>query len=241
MRRRGLLALIAAALLASSAVGQTRDDQLKVCGGLGGEAPDARVKACSAAIARGQESNDRLAALFFNRGNAYVALGQPWQAIADYDQVIRLKPTSPIAFTNRGSVFHRLGQYDHAIKDFDQALTLSPNDALALNDRCLDLAIVGNLPEAAGDCERALELAPHATEVLGSRGLLNLKAGRSQAALSDYDQALAGGKPVAGWLFGRGVAKTRLGDKAGGDADIAAAKRLEPDIAQQYARYGVRL
>jgi tetratricopeptide (TPR) repeat protein len=155
--------------------------------------------------------------------------------------VIRLKPTLPIAFTNRGSVFHRLGQYDRAIRDFDQALTLSPHDALALNDRCLDLAIVGKLTEAAADCEQALTLTPNATEVLGSRALINLKAGRAQAALSDYDHALAGRKPVAGWLFGRGVAKTRLGDKAGGEADIAAAKRLEPDIARQYARYGVRL
>src|SRR5215472_14340746 len=141
-------ALIAAALLTSGAAAPTRDEQLRACAGLGGEMSDARVKACSAVIAGGRESNDRLAAVFFNRGNAYVALGQPWQAIADYDQVIRLKPISPIAFTNRGSVFHSLGQYDHAIQDFDQALTLSPNDALALNDRCLDLAIVGQLSEA---------------------------------------------------------------------------------------------
>jgi tetratricopeptide (TPR) repeat protein len=241
MRLRGLSALIVVILLASSAMAQTRDEQLRACGGLGGEAPEARVKACSAVIASGQESNERLAAVFFDRGNAHVALGQPREAIADYDQVLRLKPTSPIAFTNRGSVFHRLGQYDRAIRDFDQALTLSPNDALALNDRCLDLAIVGKLGEAAADCERALALAPNASEVLGSRALINLKAGRAQAALSDYDHALAGGKRVAGWLFGRGIAKTKLGDKAGGDADIAAAKRLEPDIVKQYARYGVRL
>ena len=68
-----------------------------------------------------------------------------------------------------------------------------------------------------------------------------MKAGRSQAALADYDHALAASAPVAGWLFGRGVAKTRLGDRTGGSADIAAAQRLEPDIARQYERYGVRL
>jgi tetratricopeptide (TPR) repeat protein len=241
MRPHGFPALIVAVLLASNAPAQTRDEQLRICGGLGSETPDARVNACSSVIAGGQLSNDRLAAVFFNRGNAYVALGQLRQAIADYDQVIRLKPTSAIAFTNRGSVFHRLGEYDRAIRDFDQALTLSPNDALALNDRCLDLAIVGKLGEAAADCDQALTLAPNAAEVMGSRALINLKSGRTQAALTDYDHALASGKPVAGWLFGRGIAKIRLGDKAGVDADIAAAKRLEPDIAKQYARYGVRL
>jgi tetratricopeptide (TPR) repeat protein len=231
--------LVLAALLASSASAQTRDEHLRACAGLGGEDPDARIKACSAVVAGGQEGNDRLAAVFFNRGNAYVAMHQLWRAIADYDQVIRLKPASPIAFTNRGSVFHRLGQYERAIQDFDQAVTLSPEDALT--DRCLDLAIVGSLSQALVDCEHALALRPNSAATLGSRALANLKAGHPQAALSDYDHALAASAPVAGWLFGRGVAKTQLGDKTGGSADIAAAQRLEPDIARQYARYGVKL
>ena len=230
-----------AMLTASSAGAQTRDELLRACAGIDREGPEVQVKACSAVIAGGQEDNDRLAAAFFNRGNAYVALRQLGHAIADYGQVIRLKPASPIAFTNRGSVFHRLGQYDRAIQDFDQAVTLGPEDALALADRCLDLAIVGALTQALADCEHALAVRPDNAATFGSRALVHLKAGRSQAALTDYDRALAASAPVAGWLFGRGVAKTRLGDKAGGSADIAAAQRLEPDIARQYARYGVRL
>jgi len=228
-------------LLASAVRAQTREEQLRGCAGLEGETPEARAKACSTVIAAGEEGNDRLAAAFFNRANAYVAMRQLWGAIADYDQVIRLKPASPIAFTNRGSVFHRLGQYDRAIQDFDQAITLRPDDALALSNRCLDLAILGKLREALEDCEQALVLRPNNAATLGSRALVNLKAGRPRAALSDYDLALAASAPVAGWLFGRGVAKTQLGDRAGGTADIAEAERLEPNIAKQYARYGVRL
>ncbi len=40
-------------------------------------------------------------------------------------------------------------------------------------------------------------------------------------------------------LYGRGVAKRRKGDVAGGDADIAAAKALRPDVADPLATWGV--
>jgi hypothetical protein len=36
------------------------------------------------------------------------------------------------------------------------------------------------------------------------------------------------------------VAKLRSGDRAGGEADIAAAKAIKVDIAEVYAGYGVK-
>ena len=41
-------------------------------------------------------------------------------------------------------------------------------------------------------------------------------------------------------LFGRGIARLRGGDRAGGDAGIAAASTLDSGIAERYARHGVR-
>ena len=43
----------------------------------------------------------------------------------------------------------------------------------------------------------------------------------------------------AGSLYGRGLAKQKKGDTAGGDADIAASKVLQADIAEALARDGV--
>jgi hypothetical protein len=45
---------------------------------------------------------------------------------------------------------------------------------------------------------------------------------------------------MASSLYGRGLAKRRRGDDAGGEADIAAARRLNLDIAVGHAGYGVR-
>jgi hypothetical protein len=41
-------------------------------------------------------------------------------------------------------------------------------------------------------------------------------------------------------LFVRGLAKRRLGDRAGGDADVAAAKAMDAGVARTIADYGVR-
>ena len=39
--------------------------------------------------------------------------------------------------------------------------------------------------------------------------------------------------------YGRGLAKVKTGDKAGGEADILTAKGLQPNVAEEFARYGV--
>jgi len=41
-------------------------------------------------------------------------------------------------------------------------------------------------------------------------------------------------------MYGRGVAKMRKGDAAGGGADVRAAKALRPDIAEEFAGYGIQ-
>jgi hypothetical protein len=43
----------------------------------------------------------------------------------------------------------------------------------------------------------------------------------------------------AGSLYGRGMAKLKTGDTVGGNVDIAAAKAIKPEIAEEYAGYGV--
>jgi hypothetical protein len=45
-------------------------------------------------------------------------------------------------------------------------------------------------------------------------------------------------KPVL--LYGRGLAKQKKGDLAGGDADIAAAKAKRVSVAEEFVRYGVK-
>jgi tetratricopeptide (TPR) repeat protein len=75
----------------------------------------------------------------------------------------------------------------------------------------------------------------------GSRYLcVSRKLGQFDKALADYDVALTKNPKNADWLYGRGVTKLRKGDTTDGNADIAGAKIIKADVAEEYARYGIK-
>ena len=62
----------------------------------------------------------------------------------------------------------------------------------------------------------------------------------SHTSIADYDGALKIDPNYANSLYGRGIAKLKKGDNSGGNSDIESAKAIQPDIAEDFARYGVR-
>jgi tetratricopeptide (TPR) repeat protein len=182
--------------------------------------------------------NGKLASIYNNRGVAYDRKGEFDRAIQDYEQAIKLKP-SPEAFFNRGNAHLAKAQYDHAIDDYNQAIRLKADFGPAYDNRCWARAVVGILKQALADCSIALRLMPGNTSTYDSRGFIFLKMGQPDAAVSSYDAALRLDPKLAFAMYGRGLAKLRNEDPAG-EADIAAAKTLQADIAQEYLRYGIQ-
>jgi hypothetical protein len=62
--------------------------------------------------------------------------------------------------------------------------------------------------------------------------------GQWQAAIADYSSSLRLQPNLASSLYGRGLAKRKMGDNTGGRADVAAAIAIQADIAGTFARYG---
>ncbi len=58
------------------------------------------------------------------------------------------------------------------------------------------------------------------------------------AALADYNAALALNPSKASSLYGRGIARQILGDAAA-DADLAAAKAMQPGIDEQFSKWDI--
>ena len=63
---------------------------------------------------------------------------------------------------------------------------------------------------------------------------------RADAAIDDFSSALRFDPKLASALYGRGLARLRNGDKAGGDADISAARTIQAGLDDDFIRYGVR-
>jgi Flp pilus assembly protein TadD len=155
--------------------------------------------------------------------------------------VIRLDPKNALAYYYRGFILGAQGDNERAIADYDQAIALDPN-ARSYSVRCRSHAMAGNLPQALSDCDQALRLRPNDTYTMSSRGFVYLRLGRLDDAIGEYDAAMKRSSgSTAFTLFGRGIAKQRKGDTVGGDADMLAAKIINPRIAKEFAtKYGLQ-
>jgi tetratricopeptide (TPR) repeat protein len=222
----------------------TFSQQLDWCSGKGNTSAAQIISGCTALIDSGRGNNKGLSEAAYNRGNAYVSIGEFDHAIADYDRAIRFNPTMATAFDNRGRAYSEKNQFERAVADYDEAIRLNPNSAVALHNRCWAKVALGHTRDALSDCNESLRIRPQDAGTLGTRGFAYLRAGAFDKAVLDYDAALQNdpkmvGLKLAAVLYGRGVAKQKHNDPGAND-DIVAAKALIPDIAEQFARYGLQ-
>ncbi|HEY9022803.1 MAG TPA: hypothetical protein VIP05_00795, partial [Burkholderiaceae bacterium] len=109
-----------------------------------------------------------------------------------------------------------------------------------LNRRCWQRVVLNqDLDKALADCDQAIAIDPDDALALDSRAWLWLRQRLWQKARAEFDRSLA--KKADGYssLYGRGIARLNLGDKAGGEADLAAARKLRPEVDARYERDGL--
>jgi tetratricopeptide (TPR) repeat protein len=229
LRLLALVMLFSAALDGTAALADARQDCQTLRGG-------AAIQACDLAI--GDFPLD--AEAYKNRGNAYLAKGNLDGAIADYTKAIEIKPKDADAYNSRGDAYETKGDFERAAVDFTKAIEIDPKDSDAYINRCWLRATANrDLTLAFADCDTGLRLAPNDANGLDSLGFLYLRLGRLDEAIANYDAALKSNPGLADSLYGRGLAKRKKGDQGGGDADLAAARAIQADIADDFAKYGV--
>ena len=188
------------------------------------------------ALALDPDNTDAL----INRAAIFLTERDPAKALADLDRATELEPASPLAFYNRGYAQFLLRRYDDALQSYSRAIEFNSQFAMAYENRCLVGAILGrDLAAARADCDKALVLQPKLASVHQTRGFLFLKLADPKQAIAEYDEVLAQDPNSALALFGRGLARVKLGDTAAGENDKQAAATIDPEVADQFTRYGV--
>lgn len=180
------------------------------------------------------------AGTYDNRGIVYVLMGDDDRGLQDFDKAIELQPREVSAYFNRALTYERMGRFEKAIADIQHVLKLGMKSAAVYRTRCSIRLKIGHLDEALADCQEAVRRQPRNPEFLDTLAFVHLRRKSDVQARATYDTALALApwQPIA--LYGRGIAKRRMGDVASGDADMATAQALQPDVAQRFAGYGVR-
>lgn len=160
--------------------------------------------------------------------------GEYKDAIADYDESIRLDDQNADAFNERGLAKYSLQNYQAALSDYDQALQLDDQHANAYGNRGLTKHALQNYQAAVEDYNQAIRLNPQYAYVYHNRGLSKYNLKDLQGALSDYDQALRIDPKRADTLRNRGRTHYDLGKYRSALADYDEAIRLDGNHANAY-------
>lgn len=193
MKKLPLAALAAAIWLAAapSASAQDMDQNVAYCDNSSNQYPaDLVVRGCSAVIQSGRFGNEILGIAYFNRANAFYDLRNFSAAVADYDQVIRLKPDEGNAYGNRATAYRAMGDFTRALADYDRALALRPHP-LDFKNRGDLYADLGDHGRAVTDYSQALAYNTQDYALLLARANSYSELGDAPAAEADYRQASA--------------------------------------------------
>jgi tetratricopeptide (TPR) repeat protein len=133
---------------------QPQTGDMAVCRGTD---PAQAVPACTRIIAEGKATGDALADVYMARGYAHGRRSAFDQALADYNEAIRLKPNHLFALNNRGSELLRRNQIDQALVDLNQAIGMNPTSALPFHNRGDAYFRKGQYDRAVADLNEAVK------------------------------------------------------------------------------------
>jgi len=134
------------------------------------------------------------------------------------------------AFDFRGTAYAQTGDIDRGLADIEQAIRLDPSDTFALGARG-DLDLVRkDYERAIADYTTVISVDPNNAPSITGRAMAYFVTGDLDRAIADCDQAIRAQPTFAPALYWRGLAKRAKGDAVAGEADIAAAKKIDPEV-----------
>lgn len=191
-------------------------------------------------IAAAEKLEPGLVVTAARRADALGDAGRYDEAMSTLAVALKAHPDDESLLFARADIHARAGRTPLAIKDFAAIRAKAGGAANSLNGLCWQQAIRNVALDAAlVDCDAALKLSPAHANALDSRAFVLMRLGRLEEALVAYDAALKARPRQAESLFGRALTRLRLNQTALGQADLAAARAVDPQIDATFAGYGL--
>jgi tetratricopeptide (TPR) repeat protein len=171
--------------------------------------------------------------------NLMLRRGWSRQALDLVDEMQKTIGSHYVTLQLKAMAMWQLGQKREATPLFATARAKT-SEYQWLNNTCWNKATMNlALDEALRDCDAALAKQPDCSACNDSRALVLLRMGRFRESQQAYDALITREPGHATSLYGRGVARLRLGEKDAGEKDLRLARALQPTVDMVYRQYGV--
>ena len=175
---------------------------------------------------------------WLDEGNAHYKAKQYEEALAGYEQAIRLDPNYAGAYISKGKTLTTLERYKEALAAYEQAIRLDPNSAIAINGKGNALYYLKRYEEALAAYEQAIRLDPNYAGVYANKGNALSYLKRYEEALAAYEQAIRLDPTFYSTYIHQGYTFYDLGRYEEALTAYEQAIHLDPNKAQAYRLTG---
>lgn len=166
-----------------------------------------------------------------NLGNCLRREGKSDEAIAQYQEVLRLKPKSAEAHYNIGMALTQKGELDDAIAQYRQAVQLDPKYSDAYINLGSALLHEGEVDDAMAQYLTALKISPNDATAHYNLGTVLLRQGKVDEAVAQLEQAVQINADYADAQSNLGTALLHQGHLGRATAHFQEALRINPQDA----------
>jgi tetratricopeptide (TPR) repeat protein len=141
---------------------------------------DKAVEAYRRAVRLDQKIGPNLAAALQQRAFAYVGQQKFQEALADFNEALKITPNDVNLRERRAYVEMQLKDYDKALTDYSDIIKQRPDEVRYYLMRSYIYEMKGDVPRGLADCDKILALEPDNAEAKGRKQRLQVR--QSQGA-----------------------------------------------------------
>ena len=172
--------------------------------------------------------------IYNNRGVIFFNNKQYKEALADFQEVEKIKPAFPNIWYNSGYAYQQLGNMPKALSDYAEALKKDPNNVDIYTKMQTIHTTQNDLPAALNDANKIIELKPDKAEAYYTRAELLGRMGKAKEAMTDLDKVIALKPDFVEVYNDRGIANSMAGNYDQALKDFDKMIQLKPNDWNAY-------
>jgi tetratricopeptide (TPR) repeat protein len=171
----------------------------------------------------------------YNLGNTWMAAGRTAEAVAEFEETVRLRPRFARGHNNLGDALDALGRHDRAITAYREAIRVNPDLAEAHNNLGTSLAAMGRFQEAEAPLREALKRQPEFVEAWLNLGIVLRRLGRLAESGDALSRAVRLRPEFDRARYQRAITAAQAGDLETARRDLDVLRGRDADLSARLA------